>query len=389
MGLVPEPDDKFVPRVKPPHRSFREGLPYEADGVPPLDTPLATFLDPRAPSICAYPVSACRDKSKNTDSRAARVAASIALTSSRRVAVDGENCVFFVRASTVQPRPAGPGFKLSNAHGAKGVIEYDDVPHVAGAVSPALVLHPMSLGSRSVFGLPLELVVNYAMVCPLVHLSPAARARCYALRDALAAGSPWEAERVALVEQFAEARAHTPRAFVCLCNVRFLPKTGERAARAAGDGAHGGPGDGVPVGPARGVRAGVHEFAKALSEREAAGARDGPGRLVPGRQGAAPRAADRRRAEGGPHGGAAAGRAGVRVRAPQPEQREQRQRAAAGVRGVRHAAGQLGRVRRVRRRRPAHAGRPRAGRARHAAERGNGATHAAAARHRTRLENGH
>ena len=109
------------------------------------------------------------------------------------------------------------------------MIEYGDVPAVVGGGgSPAFVLHPMSLATRSVFGAPLEVVINYVMMCPLVHLPPAARARCYEIRDALAAGSPWEAERVALVDAFAEASGLGD----LLATARVVnPLTGARSAQ--------------------------------------------------------------------------------------------------------------------------------------------------------------
>lgn len=223
VGLVEERDeDARSARSVEPHRTFREGAPYEADGVPPLDTPVPTYLDPHGFALCAHP--AAPEKSKNTDSRGASIASSILFAQSLR----GKAC-FRVRTATVQPRPAGPGSKLSNAHGCKGVVEYGEVPRVVGGGgAPAFVPHPMSLGARGVFGYVLEAVIGYAMACPLVHLREAARERCYELRAALAAGSPWEAERVALVTEFAEASGLRG----LLATARGVhPTTGSRSAQ--------------------------------------------------------------------------------------------------------------------------------------------------------------
>ena len=50
------------------------------------------------------------------------------------------------------------------------------------------------------FGAVLEIVVNFVIMCPLVHLPRDVRKRAYIIRDRLSAGSPWEVDRVSLVE---------------------------------------------------------------------------------------------------------------------------------------------------------------------------------------------
>lgn len=189
------------PRGTAPHSSFDEGAPFEADGVPAIHASVASFLDPRAPDLVAYPLMP--EKSKNTDSRPTRVHASVAVN----CVVNKTDC-FRVRAVTVQARPLAPGFKASNAHGAKCVVQYGRTSAVAcGLGAPAVVAHPICLASRTVYGNPLELAVNYAMLCPLVHLPPDARKRCYAIRDRLLPGSAWETDRERLLTARAPPRA--------------------------------------------------------------------------------------------------------------------------------------------------------------------------------------